>query len=236
MKRFGSLTALVVMGLAVGPWFTVSAEAQSLTAGGRDGAFESAIYSYFRDSTQTPAGVFERASFLRDLVDRGVLSVNERNPLLSYAGAGARLDMLRADGAGADSLTELRFREALARDHAYQAASGMLMQIKVVARLRDALEPYTRPFELYRTDAGEMVPAYFAGAGEAPAGERMFSLVLGVSPSHNLNVMTHFSGGIEMSLIDGTRFIALYPMGENVKMGFERDQSDTTLFRFGVDF
>ncbi|MBI4829612.1 MAG: hypothetical protein HY804_12545 [Nitrospinae bacterium] len=236
MKRFGSLMMVTALALAMGPWFTVSAEAQSLTAEGRNTAFESAIYSYFRDSTQTPAGVFERASFLRDLVDRGILSVNERNPLLSYAGERARLDMLRTGDTGGDSLTELRFREALARDHAYQAASGMLMQIKVVARLRDALEPYTRPFELYRTEAGEMVPAYFAGAGEAPAGERMFSLILGISPAHNLNVMTHFAGGMEMSLIDGTRFIALYPMGDNVKVGFERDQSDATLLRFGVDF
>jgi len=125
-----------------------------------------------------------------------------------------------------------------AKDQVYRIMSDTIFAVKPIKRLREAVEPYTRPLEVYRGADGALSPSYFGRAGGGGAGVKVFAMNIGLSSRHNLNYMISFYDTVQISLLNGTRLITQYKFaGGGHQMGFEADGGNSLLlFRYALKF
>lgn len=238
-------------------WFVVSIMAASASAGpdypqsGGAGfkpasARKAADTSFSAVLTDKPVKAFARNSFMRSFIDKSLfpgVSDPESSPdhlLLRAKLTGSGFESMNFSGGigGNMSLTQERYRRAAAKDETYRIMSNMLSSIELVARLQKALEPYTRLIELYRDENGGISSNYLGQTNNNSAGSvRVFAVNLGVSSSHNLNVMVNIHDRFTVSLLNGDRLITQYliPEGNGV-IGLETNARSEMLFRYSMEF
>lgn len=236
------LTGLVFTLLQTGS----EALAQPDGHGGADDQ-RSARLSLLDDPAADPAASFRKESWLRQYMDRNIfdkfqgqgyesdydLIVHKLAPSADHMDILALTDRI---GRGM-TVTEMKIRETLARDEAYRIMSNMILSVDFVARLRDALEPYTRPLEVYEDGDGGLSPSYFGADGKRKNARQVFALNVGISSSHNLNMMANIYDSFQVSLMDGTRLVARYTYPESgYRIGLESDNRNELLIRLGGSF
>jgi hypothetical protein len=134
------------------------------------------------------------------------------------------------------SLNERRMRELVARDQAYRIVSNMVLSIDFVAHIKDTIEPYTRPVEVYEGVDGKMITNYFGASDRFSKNrKKVFAMSLGISPSHTLNFMADIFD-FQLSLLDGNRILAQYKMESGDKVGFESQEGSKLLFKYSFGF
>ncbi len=219
------------------------------------GAPSGRMFSDSRSKADSPApatlaensrNTFERESLIRSFINKSLfpnideLSSGQENEFFNMKLLASDFETLKLSGATSwdMSLTERKARESAAKDQAYRVMSNMLFSIKPVARLRDMLEPYTRPLELYQSKNGTISPNYLGQKISHSTGDvRIFAVTLGVSPSHNLNVMADIYDRFTVSVLDGNRLITHYLIPESGhKIGFETNTRSELLFIYSMEF
>lgn len=238
-----ALTGLVLTGSAA--WAQGQLNGHDGTAASPAGR-RSASLSMLDDPAADPAANFRKESWLRQFIDRNIfdklqdtgsdvdydLIVHKLAPSADHMDIFAFTDRLGRRM----TVTEMKMRETLAKDEAYRIMSNMILSVDFVARLRDALEPYTRPLEVYEDGDGGLSPSYFGGGKRENAGQ-VFALNVGISSSHNLNVMANIYDNFQISLMDGTRLVARYVSQEDdYRIGLESNTRDELLVRLGGSF
>lgn len=180
-----------------------------------------------------PESLFEEQDGWRGWLNKSVFpGESERREVLS----GARAKWLSAYATGAEfdgvswpeamSVSERERDEAMAREEAYRVMANMVLSIDAVARMREMLEPFTRPVEVYKGDDGSVTTSYFGQAGGSPEDNvRLFSVNVGLSASHNLNLMVDIYDSVRLSYTDGRRMEMNYSAADS-QHGFGIAQED----------
>ncbi len=128
--------------------------------------------------------------------------------------------------------------ENRARGEAYRVTGDLLLAFEPIAKLKKKIEPFMRPVEVYKGDDGSVSTKYF-GSGEAHKENsvKVFSMSLGVSPSHNINVGMNFYKTVELSFFSGDRMELSYaPSSSNHKVGIRERGLDQVLLVYGFVF
>jgi len=128
--------------------------------------------------------------------------------------------------------------ENRARGEAYRVTGDMLLAFKPVAKLKKAIEPFMRPVEVYKGGDGNISTKYFGGGkAHKENAVKVFSMSLGVSPSHNINVGMNFYKTVEFSFFSGDRMELSYtPSSSNHKVGIRERGLDQVLLVYGFVF
>ena len=132
------------------------------------------------------------------------------------------------------SVGERMRREDMAREEAYKVMANMAMSFEPVAKLRDMIEPFTKPVEVYKAADGEVTTSYFGQSGGGN-GTRLFAVNVGLSASHNVNLMFDVYETFNVSYIDGRRLEMSYAeKGSAYAIGFQQEDMDKfmLIYRF----
>ncbi len=123
-----------------------------------------------------------------------------------------------------------------AREETYRIASEILFSWGPINRIRQALEPYSRPLQLYRVTDGGVTAGLF-DQKVAPKGSRVFNLRLELSPRHNLNVWAEIAGGVTIGFLEGrTGQIRWEPAKEDYRVALFQEGNDRTLLAASYSF
>ncbi|MBI5816445.1 MAG: hypothetical protein HZB29_12640 [Nitrospinae bacterium] len=123
----------------------------------------------------------------------------------SYSSAMSAVNLSREDRTSIESRAEINYSENMAKEQAYQLLGRMALQFDTVAKLRDVLEPMSRPIQIY-SDGGN-ASAEFFGFGEGNSeerGEKVLGVGVALSSRMNLDVTLDIGHAWRLSYFDGT--------------------------------
>lgn len=125
-----------------------------------------------------------------------------------------------------------------ARGEAYRVTAEMILALRPIAKLKEAIEPFIRPLEVYKGESGDITTKYF-GAGDTHQKNsvKVFSLNFGVSASNSINMGMAFYKTVELAFFDGNKVELNYaPSGSSHKIGIREKGLDQVLLVYGFRF
>jgi len=163
---------------------------------------------------------------------------NLRMGMTSANAPGMPYYMREMEERGAYSISRRKVMEDRAREEVYRVASNMVLSLEPVARLRDIVEPLTKPVEVYRSGNGSISSSYFGRAGRKAAEDsvKVFGLTLAVSARHNINLIVDLYERVKVSYVDGRVIEASYSArGGAHRFGFKGEDMDRMylIYKFG---
>jgi len=143
-----------------------------------------------------------------------------------------------AERPGENSVTERLYSESVAKEQTYFLMTRMALQVKAVAQIRDMLEPFSKPIEIYSGKDGGMSASFFgAKQGGQEAATRALGVNLAVSANNNLDVMLDIGQSWRLSYFDGSMLDLRYASpGSPHFFGFRTMGSEAFSLMYGVSF
>lgn len=129
-------------------------------------------------------------------------------------------------------------RESVARGETYRILGDMIVEVDAIRELKERLEPIFKPIELYENEGDSYKASYFgSGAEGGKSGERVLSVNLGVSSSHNLNAVISFYDRTTLSFSDGnTMEISYFSKNRKSDFGLQVKGKDSIAFIASANF